>query len=203
MNLLKNVKMRFSILIVLALALSFPIIHMVQAVTAEPGTDGDPVVSQSYVDAKVNELTTKISELTTKAAELTVKVNDLTTKTTELTTKADDLATKNTALKTLTDKLNQQVTDLQARPSTFAKVQIPAGKKLIAGASTELVLRSGKATAISSAAGGVSDLISGKDLTTGAAVTLNHLLLFPVDDGRGIKAVNDIWILVKGPYTVK
>lgn len=203
MKYIKNTKIRFMILIVLALVLSFPIIHIVQAVTAEPGTDGDPLVSQSYIDLKVNELNTKITELSTKAGEQATKVNDLTAQVKDLTAKANDLVTKNTALVVANDKLGQQVKELQALPSKFEKIQVLAGKQLLAGASTELVLRSGKATAIGSKAGGVSDLISGKDLVTGNSVTLNHLLLFPVDDGRGIKAVSDIWVLVKGAYTIK
>ena len=46
----------------------------------------------------------------------------------------------------------------------FHAVNIPAGKKLIGGEGTELILRSGSATALDNGADGVSDLTGGTDL---------------------------------------
>lgn len=157
---------------VLIVLCSFLLIHIVQAVTAEPGTDADPLVSQSYVDGKINDLTAKINELTAKVTDLTAKNTGLT----------------------------QQV---QAIPARFEVIEVKAGKQLIAGASTEMILRGGKATAIASQSGGISDLISGADIQNGAGIPLNHLLLIPRDDGRGIKVINTSWVMIKGPYTIK
>jgi len=41
------------------------------------------------------------------------------------------------------------------------------------------------------------------DLMTGSQVVTNHLLLVPRNDGRGITAVTDIWVMVRGTYTVQ
>lgn len=171
MKILRRVKKKYVMTVIVIFVYSLLLIQIVQAVSvsaADPGTDANPLVSQDYVDAKVKDSISKISELT------------------------DTI-----------DTLTKQVQQLQDHGVKFEVLSIKAGQKVIAGASAEIVLRSGKATAIAGASGGVSDLISGKDLKTGNAITVNHLLLIPVDDGRGLKATTDIWILIKGTYTVK
>jgi hypothetical protein len=85
----------------------------------------------------------------------------------------------------------------------FEVIQVMAGKQLVAGASTEIIIRSGKATAVASEKGGLSDLISGVDIPTGGNIPKNHLLLVPRDDGRGFKAQTDLFVLIKGEYSIK
>ena len=84
----------------------------------------------------------------------------------------------------------------------FQVVEVSAGEKLIGGAGTELIVRGGKATAIDNGIDGISDLTAGKDLKTGNAVSLNHLLLVPKDDGRGLYCEARSWVMVKGTYTI-
>jgi hypothetical protein len=85
----------------------------------------------------------------------------------------------------------------------FLPVQVAAGKRLIGGAGAEIILRSGEATVIGNESNGVSDLTDGSDLPTGAPARPNHLLLVPRDDGRGIAAVTDLWVMVRGPHTLQ
>ncbi|WP_312353343.1 hypothetical protein [Aminipila sp.] len=87
--------------------------------------------------------------------------------------------------------------------TSFSPISLTAGQKLIGGEGTELILRSGEATAIDNGANGISDLTVGMDLMTGSQVVTNHLLLVPRNDGRGITAVTDIWVMVRGTYTVQ
>lgn len=84
----------------------------------------------------------------------------------------------------------------------FTPVKIDSGKKLIGGEGTELILRSGKAKAVAQQ-DGLSDVTVGQDIGAGKEISKNHLLLVPRDDGRGIEAATEIWVLVKGAYTVK
>lgn len=86
---------------------------------------------------------------------------------------------------------------------SYTPVQLAAGQVLIGGEGTEIILRSGIATAIDNGANGVSDITAGLDLMTGADVGLNHLLLVPRDDGRGITAVTEIWVMIRGEYTIR
>lgn len=87
--------------------------------------------------------------------------------------------------------------------ATFVVVELQAGQSLIGKEGTEIVLRSGSATVIDNGAVGVSDLSSGTDLLNPAAVTKNHLLLVPRDDGRGIKCSTHAYVMVKGGYTIQ
>ncbi len=87
--------------------------------------------------------------------------------------------------------------------SKYTPISLKPGQKLIGGEGTELILRSGEATAIDNGANGISDITAGKDLITGMQVGLNHLLLVPRDDGRGINAITDIWIMVRGTYKIQ
>ena len=87
--------------------------------------------------------------------------------------------------------------------TAYQTLSIDEGQSLIGKAGTEIILRSGEATAIDNGANGVSDVTAGTDLTTGTPVELNHLLLTPRDDGRGIYAKTVIWVMVRGDYTVE
>lgn len=90
--------------------------------------------------------------------------------------------------------------------TSLAVVTVPAGKTLMAGQGTEVIVRVGKAIAYSSDASGIADLTGGTDLTKGKAVPTNHLLLFP-REGRGIlpdpDQKNGLTVLVNGSYTLQ
>ena len=78
-----------------------------------------------------------------------------------------------------------------------------AGKSIIGGQGTQMILRSGKAVITLQGPDGVSDLTAAGDLKDGTKVELNHLLLFPRADGRGIKLTADAYVMVLGSYEVK
>lgn len=86
---------------------------------------------------------------------------------------------------------------------SYTIVEVKVGQKLFGKEGTEMILRSGEATAIDNGANGVSDITAGKDLMTGQAVGLNHLLLVPRDDGRGIQAITDLFVMVRGAYSIQ
>ena len=117
------------------------------AVFADPGSEQDPLVSKSYVDA--------------------------------------------------------QIAAVKSSNGSFAVVQMKAGQKIVGQEGTEIIVRSGEATAIDNGENGISDLTDGKDLRTGQTAPLNHLLLVPREDGRGILAGTDGYLMIRGGYTVK
>lgn len=90
--------------------------------------------------------------------------------------------------------------------ATLEVVAVPAGKTLMAGAGTEVIVRVGKALAYSVDTNGVADLTDGTELKKGAAVPANHLLIFP-REGRGIQPdpaqKNGLTVLVRGSYTLQ
>lgn len=90
-----------------------------------------------------------------------------------------------------------------ASAATYKAISLEAGQTLLGKEGTELILRSGEATALDNGANGISDVTAGTDLWTGNAVAANHLLLIPREDGRGVKAKTIIWVMVRGGYTIK
>ncbi|GAK41274.1 hypothetical protein TCA2_3765 [Paenibacillus sp. TCA20] len=85
-------------------------------------------------------------------------------------------------------------------------VVVKPGQRLVAGAGTEFIVRSGKAVIYSADANGVADLTAGQDLTNGTAITNNHLLSFP-REGRGIEVQQgnkyNLTVMVRGAYTLQ
>lgn len=85
----------------------------------------------------------------------------------------------------------------------FQVVNVPAGKSLICSAGTELILRMGECSVIGTQKGGVSDVTMGFDLADGIVVQGNHLLIVPLDDGRGVRTSTDCIFMIKGGYEIR
>jgi hypothetical protein len=102
--------------------------------------------------------------------------------------------------KSYVDELFASISGSESTSDIFEVVEVSAGAKLVGRAGTEMILRGGKATAIDNGKDGISDLTAGKDLKMGTAISMNHLLLIPKDDGRGIYCTIQSWVMVKGEY---
>lgn len=89
-----------------------------------------------------------------------------------------------------------------ATRSVLEVVYVDAGDTLHCKAGTELILRSGSAAAIASAQGGLSDVTAGTDLSHGAPLAANHLLIVPRNDNRGAYAETDCIFMVRGGYSI-
>jgi predicted RNase H-like nuclease (RuvC/YqgF family) len=181
MKLIKDTKIVHKILALTFIVSVLLLAHMVQAENAIPGTEEDPAVAKSYVDAEISKINEHINALNDKINELNAKADSLVLKSEELTSKIEEM--------TAGEK--------------FEPIEVMAGQKIMLGASAEIVLRSGKATAIAGTYGGLANVAAGVDLQTGDNITPNNLLLISRDDGRGIKAETDIWVIVKGRYTIE
>ncbi len=120
---------------------------MVGTYAADPGTDGDPLITKSFIDSVVYPY---------------------------INTKTE-----------------------------FKVVDVPANKSVICSAGTELILRMGACTAIGTQKGGISDVTLGYDLANGTMLQGNHHIIVPLDDGRGVKTINNCLIMIKGQYQIK
>lgn len=118
-------------------------LFVVGAYAADPGTEGDPLVTRSYIESVVYPAT------------------------------------------------------------RFQVVNVPANKSVICAAGTEVILRMGTCNVIGTQKGGLSDVTMGFDLANGTNVQGNHLLIAPLDDGRGLRTSTDCIFMIKGAYTVK
>jgi hypothetical protein len=92
---------------------------------------------------------------------------------------------------------------------SFEVVELSAGQSIIGSQGTEIILRGGtskgvgRAEVVASGNDGLSDITDGKDIKSGQEVPLNHLLIVPRDDGRGVYAITDSVYLVKGDYEIR
>ena len=188
---MKN-KRSWIILLTAAALLAASCFAAVFADDAVPGTAADPVVSKSYMDAQIEILQTQIKELQDQLDALKNSAGDDTPSTPST---PEDPGTSETPETPETPAQTAEV-------PKFVVVKVE-DQKVIGAASTEIILRSGKATAIAGSSGGVSDLTEGVDLSTGADVSKNHLLVIPVDDGRGIDCTGVCYVMVKGDYTLQ
>jgi len=110
----------------------------------------------------------------------------------------------------ITEKVNtavdEAVTDGEAATTagadSFTLVNVKANYKIIGDEGTEFILRAGSGTIVATSQGGVADLTAGSDLTNGTDIPLNHHLLSPRNDSRGMRFSSDAIVLVKGSYSV-
>lgn len=193
----KSYKRYFNIFI-LVIVISLLLVHTVSGVSPEPGSDEDPLVTKSYVDSELGKFTAQInSKINMLKSEFRKSKSDETT---------EMIKNKLLELEKTVNSLNKQIEE-QSKYSKFSVVELEAGQSIIFGDSTEIILRSGKALAIAGEKGdGLADITTDSkrnNLVTDDIVPVNHLLLAARDDGRGIKAVTKIWVLVKGDYRIK
>lgn len=99
--------------------------------------------------------------------------------------------------------------------SSWGVVEVSAGESLVCKDGTEIILRSGKGEAISkititssngveqSIDNGLTDVTDGRDLKMGENIPVDHLLIIPRDDGRGVYCISKSFFLVKGKYDIK
>ena len=99
--------------------------------------------------------------------------------------------------------------DAEAPPAAYdgyTVVHMTQGQVLYALTPTEIILRSGKANAVSAFMDqGVCDMTVGGELYHDDPLVRYHYCLIPRgDDGRGIVAVSDeIYIMVRGEYEIR
>jgi len=146
------------------------------AAAASPGSDADPLVSKSYVDSKLSQLITMIN-----GSAQSTDINAVTDK----------------------DALKREIIgELAAgQNSVFIPIRAVKGQIILGGEGSEIVLRSGRAAGYCGGENGMVDVTAGAEVFNGSDIPLNHLLLVPRDDGRGVAVTSDeAWLVIKGVY---
>lgn len=178
-----------SILMLLTLTM-----NKIYAATIQPGTVEDPLVSQSYVDDRVEQILHLISE-NFKEKGTTDSENSSSQETVNKITKAEKEEIISEIMKEL-QLLNEE--GMKYVPVSASKGQIITGFE-----GTEIILRSGTASAVCPGQNGIVNVTDGKELLNGNRITINNLLIIPRHDGRGAKAITDAWFIIKGEYEIK
>ncbi|MDD2573510.1 MAG: hypothetical protein WCS98_06380 [Bacillota bacterium] len=156
--------------------------QLVQAGDFAPGSQQDPLVTQSYVEQRNEQLKFYFEQ---KLQEFDSLIQQMGDRITALQSGSGGVQPESTAA------------------AVLEVVNVPAGKTLTGYAGTEIVLRGGKATAVQSQLGGLADLTGARDIGQGQIIPDNHLLLIPRTDGRGVKAETDCIFMVKGRYDIQ
>jgi|YelNatPaOPRAMG01_1025707.scaffolds.fasta_scaffold00751_29 hypothetical protein len=84
-------------------------------------------------------------------------------------------------------------------------LELKAGQAIIGQAGTQFVVRVGSTYCLADPAttkGGIADLTGGVDIKHMEPVPLNHHLVIPRSDGRGLLAQTDVVLLVWGQYQI-
>ncbi len=175
-------KIKLAVVLITALIVSVSLFILSSADGAEPGSEGDPIVTLSFVDKKIEQIKYYID------SNLDFNRNDI-----------DDMMLE-------LEKMDGIVNDLKEKVEnalTFKVVELKKGQILLSGEGAELIIRSGKTSAIYGKNGGLSDITAAKDLKNGEAIVLNHMLISSRDDGRGVKADGEVFLIIKGSYILK
>ena len=154
--------------------------------SANPGTAADPLVSRSYVDERFNQLLSIINDGSSSTQQPSAN------------TSKDELVAE--VMKQLEDYYVAKMGTSTAQ--SYTPVSLRAGEILLGAEGTEIILRSGSATAYTLVANGLSNVTDGSELGMGVPLSVNHLLIVSRADGRGVRAGSDAWLLVKGGYTI-
>ncbi|MCL2376047.1 MAG: hypothetical protein FWC76_01500 [Defluviitaleaceae bacterium] len=139
--------------------------------SANPGGTEDPLVTQSYVDMRINQLLQQgVGQQVNTDAIINEILND--------------------------------ITGFFGNEMSFSPVHVNAGQIVLAGEGTEVILRSGTATAHVPGPDGIVNASAGLDLDHGHPISRNHLMIIPREDGRGIRATTDAWFIIRGNFTI-
>lgn len=159
----------------------------VAVAAGQQGTQSDPLVTISYLEQKA--LPAILNQVDQTVAS----------KQTALEQKLD--AVVDGYVKEVESKLNGTSGQTSAG-GVFQIVDLKAGQTVVGTAACEFLLRSGTASCVSDTAPGLIDTTSGSALAGGSNLTTNHLYLATID-GRGVKAVTNVTIMVRGSYTIQ
>ena len=189
----KSRKTGITVMVAVILVLSAAVISAADGVT--PGSEQDPIVTQSYVEKKMEQIKYYIDNLIAGAKEESALQNQ------EIAKLKEELKVKNNEIAKLTESMNAISASAVGR---FEVVEMQKNQILIAGEGAEIIPRSGRFSAIYGTYGGLSDITSAKDLKNDEAIANNHMLIASRGDGRGTKALADkSFLIIKGTYTLK
>ncbi|MEW5919803.1 MAG: hypothetical protein AB1796_02385 [Bacillota bacterium] len=150
-----------------------------------PGSEQDPLVTASWVEAKLNAFAQALKEEQQERQKLEDRMRQI-----------------EGVERPLPAQPGAPIRIVEPAP-VYTVVVVEAGKKMLTGEGTEFILRSGRARAVVPIEGtGLVNLTTGKNLVDGDPIERDQLLLSPRDDGRGIITETQAIFLVKSKYRI-
>ncbi|ADQ40323.1 hypothetical protein Calkr_0800 [Caldicellulosiruptor acetigenus I77R1B] len=160
---------------------------------------------KAYIDNKINELDKKIKD-TNVSSEQAQDISKLQSQLANLSSEIEKLklqtAQFDAKLKNISSSSGVKKGDF-IYTKGYEVIKVPKGKTILFDASTEFVVRVGKAATIVPKGATIIDLTSAKDVGANQQLLFNHFYLVARSDGRGFKALDDVWVIVNGGYKIK
>ena len=155
---------------------------IVAAATGGYGSSSDPLITLSYItDIFMPEVDTAIN-------------NAVEGKSLEISTELDN------TIAALETKYNEA--SLATAASTYKVITLNSGEKLVGAKGCEIMLRVGSAYCSASASPGLIDTSTAGILEKGKYLEKNHMYMVTIE-GRGIVADGEIYVIVRGDYTIE
>lgn len=168
--------MKKSKIIVLGLIITIGIGSFISSASSNgAGSVNDPLATKSYVDQQIKEMLTVFQELIKSKDE-----ND-----------------------TTPDMPANQEQQVAVSASYKVLGPLPAGTRILGAEGTEVIMRAGKGLAICPGENGLSDVTVGADIKGELEVPLNHLIIIPRQDGRGILIDQEAYLMIRGDYSIE
>ena len=174
-------KKRIVLIFIISLILLYPVIGF----SSDTTENDDPLITLSYFDYRFEEFNTSIDENISNQGILITNLEE-----------------KVHTLEETISSLEGQINKLKVSSSTLEIVELFENQKIILESGSEIVLRAGKAYAITSEQGGLSDVTSGIDIKQDESIPRNHQLIIPRSDGRGVYVDSYAIFMVTGVYEI-
>jgi len=199
-------KHTFAIFAVIALLAVSAVAYLYMPILAQPGDHSDPLVTRRYVDDRITELQEQIAvlqHLITGMPAGSIQFPAHQGSPGGLTAADRDALFHDIMLHfdLVYGELLRSAAAGVNRVPPFDAVHVPAGRTVILEGGTEVVLRSGTGRVVAGP-NGLLDVTAGRDIGNGEDVSMNHKLIAPLTDGRGITFTTDSWIMIRGGRTI-
>lgn len=152
----------------------------------QPGGAQDPLVTRSYVDSRIAELTSRIVALEQMIQGMAPPA-------------AEGPQINIAEITALVDARLANIAIEYGVVVPFTIHQVQAGQRIFFEAGAEYIVRVGTVMALAGPNGHI-DVTAGRDIAHGELIGLNHLILIPQTDGRGVHFHTSGWIMIKGGF---
>lgn len=150
------------------------------------GSSSDPLVTLSYLTNKLSpEILDDMDSMISSA-------------------ESDFSASLNNQINTFKTAIDSKLSGstVTATTDTFSVVTLSKGQTVTCAVGAEIMLRIGTASGSGSSSPSLIDITSGSSLSSGSALTTNHMYMVTIA-GNGVKATSStVKILIRGNYTV-
>lgn len=181
------------------------------SVSADYGDANDPLVSLSYINQVVlpQANTTIQNAFNTTKADLDKTMNSKVAEAKSIITELlNDYNSPESVDQALLDEVSVKLAALLDSAGTakakdeWKVVRLTAGQTLKGQVGCQMLLRFGEATVVAETEPGLINLTSSNELRTGAALAKNNLYMVTIKN-NGIKAADNVTLLICGTYTIK